>query len=368
MSSFLGVSVRVRDQVYGNLYLTEKRDADQFNDDDEAIVVALAAAAGIAIDNARLYAAAGRRQRWLEATAEITNTLVGQVDRADLLRRVADHAREIAGAALVAVLLYEETTGKLHVEVTAPRTPDLDAAAIALRGTPFEEVITARSHVLVDDLGAAAEWPSGVPAGPALLAPLAMTGTVQGVLVVGLPAGSVGFDGNSDVGMITTFAAQAALVVERARVQEERELLVVLADRERIARDLHDVVIQRLFATGLGLQALARKTAGDDARERLDRAIDELDATIHDIRTAIFELHRPAAALLRAALTAAVEVATRTLGFRPRLTVTGPIDLAVPGAIGADPLAVTGEALSNVVKYIRTPRPSASIWSSAPIG
>ncbi len=225
MRSFLGVPVRIRDQVYGNLYLAEKRDAARFSDDDEEIVVALAAAAGIAIDNARLYAAAGRRQRWLEATAEITGSLLEQVDRADVLRLVAEHARDVAGAALVAILLYEQTTGDLHIEATAPHTADLEGMAVPLDGTAFAEVIATRGHVLVANLDTAARWPAPVPSGPALLAPLAMTGAVQGVLVVGLPADSIGFDGDTDINLITTFAAQAALAVQRADAQAERELL-----------------------------------------------------------------------------------------------------------------------------------------------
>ncbi len=353
MRSFLGVPVRIRDQVYGNLYLAEKRGAGQFSAEDEEIVIALAAAAGIAIDNARLYAASGRRQRWLEATADITSNLVGQVDRADVLRLVADHARDVAEAAFVAILLYDEMTGELRVEVTAPHVPDLDRIAIPLIGTPFEKIIAGGRHILVDDLNAAAAWPAPVPAGPALLAPLAMTGSVQGVLVVGLAADGIGFDADTDINMITTFAAQAALALERARAQEERELLMVLADRERIARDLHDVVIQRLFATGLGLQGLTRMTRRDDVRDRLDQAIDELDATIRDIRTAIFGLHRPAAASVRAALKTAIDDSAQTLGFTPKLTVTGPIDLGISDPLRSDLLAVVGEALSNVVKHAR---------------
>jgi signal transduction histidine kinase len=203
----------------------------------------------------------------------------------------------------------------------------------------------------VDNLDSAARWPAPVPFGPALLVPLAMTGMVQGVLVVGLPAGSAGFDGDTDINLITTFAAQAALSVQRADAQAERELLVVLADRERIARDLHDVVIQRLFATGLGLQALTRRTTRDDVRVRLDLAIDDLDATILDIRTAIFALHKPAAESVRTALAIAVDEAAKSLGFRPRLTITGPVDLAVTDSLRSDLLAVVGEALSNVVKH-----------------
>ncbi len=349
----IAVPVQIRDRVYGNLFLTDKRGGGGFSQGDEEIVLALAVAAGIAIDNARLYAAAGRRQRWLEATAEITNTLVGKVDRANVLRLVADHARTVADAALVAILLYDETTDELQVEVTAPHLPDLVRAAIPLAGTPFQRVIAGGAHILVDDLDAVAGWPSTAPAGPTLLAPLAMTGTVQGVLVVGLSPGSAGFDGDADVNMITTFAAQAALAVERARAQEERELLMVLADRERIARDLHDVVIQRLFATGLGLQGLTHRTRRDDIRERLEQAIDELDTTIREIRTAIFGLHGGATDSVRAALVAAVDDAAQMLGFRPRLTVTGPIDLSLTATLRSDLIAVVGEALSNVVKHAR---------------
>ncbi|MEV4824641.1 GAF domain-containing protein [Micromonospora sp. NPDC049274] len=353
MRSFLGVPVRIRDQLYGNLYLTEKRGAAEFSDADEEIVIALAAAAGIALDNARLYAAAGRRQRWLQATAEITDTLVGQVDRSDVLRLVVDHAREVADAALVAILLHNETTGELRVEVTAPPNAALDRASIPLDGTPFEQIIAAGGHVLIDNLDVAAVWPASLPTGPALLAPLAMTGAVQGVLVVILPTSSVGFDSDSDINMITTFASQAALAVERARAQEEREMMVVLADRERIARDLHDVVIQRLFATGLGLQGLTRRAEPTDVRERVDQSIDELDATIRDIRNAIFGLHKPALGSVRAALTAAADEATKSLGFRPHLTITGAVDLAVPDTLRADLIAVLGEALSNIVQHAR---------------
>jgi signal transduction histidine kinase len=149
--------------------------------------------------------------------------------------------------------------------------------------------------------------------------------------------------------------------VERADARAERELLIVLADRERIARDLHDVVIQRLFATGLGLQALTRRTTRDDVRVRLDQAIDELDTTILEIRTAIFALHRPAADSARVALTTAVADAAQTLGFRPKLTIAGPIDLAVTDSLRSDLLAVVGEALSNVVKHARATAVSVDV-------
>src|SRR6185312_15658239 len=98
MHSFLGVPVRIRDQVFGNLYLAEKRGGAQFDQDDEDIMVALSVAAGAAIENARLYDLTRRRQRWLEAAAEITSVLLGQIQRTEALQLVATRAREVAEA------------------------------------------------------------------------------------------------------------------------------------------------------------------------------------------------------------------------------------------------------------------------------
>src|SRR5262249_11514623 len=142
-----------------------------------------------------------------------------------------------------------------------------------------------------------------------------------------------------------------ALALDRVRAQDERQLLMVLEDRERIARDLHDVVIQRLFATGLGLQSTMPLIVRDDVRVRVDKAVDDLDTTIRDIRRAIFELRTSSAASLRADLIAAVDEAASPLGFRPTLRVSGPVDSAVPDQLRDDVTAVVREALSNVVRH-----------------
>lgn len=351
MHSFLGVPVRIRDQVFGNLYLTEKRDGEEFSDDDEQLVVALATAAGIAIDNARLYAAAGRRQQWLEATAEITNALIGEVDRSTALCLVAERAREVADAAFVAILLYDADAGELRVDVSAPPNAVPAGASVPVADTPFEGVITSGGHVVVADLDRAIPWPATIPAGQALIAPLGRDAGSVGVLLVALPPDGVGFGDDTDANMIITFAAQAALALQRVQAQEERQLLVVLADRERIARDLHDVVIQRLFAAGLGLQSMSRLVGRDELRQRLDQTVTDLDTTIRDIRTAIFELRAPAADSLYSELIDTVEAAADALGFRPTLRVTGLIDRGVPEALRPDIVAVTREALSNVVRH-----------------
>jgi signal transduction histidine kinase len=351
MHSFLGVPVRTRGQVFGNLYLTEKRDGAEFSDDDEQLVVALATAAGIAIDNARLYATAGRRQQWLEATAEITNALIGEVDRSTALSLVADRAREVSGAAFVAILLYDADAGELRVDVTAPPNAVAADASLPVADTPFEGVITSGDHVVVADLDRAIPWPTTIPAGQALIAPLGRDAGSVGVLLVALPPDGVGFGGDTDANMIITFAAQAALALQRVQAQEERQLLVVLEDRERIARDLHDVVIQRLFATGLGLQSMSRLIVRDEVRQRIDQTVTDLDTTIRDIRTAIFELRAPAAASLHSELINTVDAAAEALGFRPTLRATGLIDRGVPDGLRPEIVAVAREALSNVVRH-----------------
>ena len=328
MRSFLGVPVRIRDQVFGNLYLTEKRGAEEFTADDEETMVALAVAAGVAIDNARLYAAAGYRQRWLEATAEITNVLLGDVDRTAALELVARRAREVSGAQAVMVLLPDPEGGQLRVEVCDPDDPPLRGSSLAVAGTVLERVLADGDAAVIDDLAQAAPWPVPVSTGAALIAPLATSGTVQGLLIVAHRQGGATFDDHLDVNLLSTFAGQAALALERARHQEERELFVVLEDRERIARDLHDVVIQRLFATGLHLQSAARLAARPEVGTRINAA-------------------------LRAEIRATVDAAAASLGFRPGLRLDGPIDSAVPEGVRPDLLAVLREALSNAVRHAR---------------
>jgi len=361
MRSFLGVPVRIRDQVFGNLYLTEKRGGEEFTEDDEETVVALAVAAGVAIDNARLYAAAGHRQRWLEATAEITNVLLGEVDRTAALQLVARRAREVSGAKTVMVLLPEPGANQLRVEVCEPARPQLQGTVLPTGDTLLGRALASGQAVIADNLGRASDWPVPVSTGAALVAPLAASGTVLGLLVVAHSADGPQFDDDLDANLMSTFAGQAALALERARAQEERELLVVLADRERIARDLHDVVIQRLFATGLHLQSAANLAARPEVGARINSAVDDLDATIRDIRSAIFELRTPVNAALRADIRATVDAAAASLGFRPELRLDGPVDSAVPDEVRPDLLAVLREALSNTVRHARAGRVEVTV-------
>ena len=353
MHSFLGVPVRTRDQVFGNLYLAEKLGAAEFSDDDEEIVIALAAAAGVAIDNARLFALAQRRERWLAAATEITGVLLGTVRRTEALRLIARRAREVSGADLVMVLLRDEPNARYTIEVadgTDPACAMLTGKLIPVGSVAVAEFGQEKYRV-VESLSAAAEWPGPVPDGPALAAPLADSNILHGVLIVTQPAGQVTSD--EDAVLLSTFAGQAALALERARAQEEREQLAVLEDRERIARDLHDVVIQRLFATGMQLQGAVPHAARPEAVRRINAAVDDLDATIRDIRRSIFELRAPVGASLRTELREAVDGAAEALGFRPTLETSGPVDSAIPDDIVPELLAVLREALANIARHAK---------------
>nr|WP_189113409.1 GAF domain-containing protein [Pilimelia terevasa] len=348
----LGVPVWVGGALYGNLYLGEKRGGAGFTDDDEEVLVALAAAAGVAIENARLYAAASRRERWLAATAEITSLLLGTVRRTDALTLVARRAREVAEAEWAIVLLYDEDGGQFTVEVAdhpGGVVAGLTGAVLPAAGTAVADVVISRRQVVVEDLGRAAPWPVPVGSCPAVVSPLAAGDTLHGVLVVARAADAAA-QPPEDLPLLASFAAQAALAMERVRAQEERELLAVLEDRGRIARDLHDVVIQRLFATGLQLQS-AGLLAARTVRQRIDAAVDDLDATIRDIRRTIFELRRPPCGALRGELYEIIRAAAASLGFAPRIEIRGPVDSAVPDAVRADLLAVLQEALSNVTRH-----------------
>ncbi|MET7423702.1 GAF domain-containing protein [Dactylosporangium sp. NPDC005555] len=350
MHSFLGVPVRIRDQVFGNLYLAEKRGGEQFTQDDEDLVAALSVAAGAAIDNARLYAQAERRQRWLMAAAEITSVLLGEVRRTEALELVATRALDVAGADLTMVLLADNTAERLTVEVSVGG-PDAAGWSIPVSGSEFTEVLDRQQLSVVTDLGAAASWPVLLSTGTALLVPLAVGGVALGVLVVAYRKDSVPIAEGLELAMVETFAGQAALALERARAQDEREMLAVVGDRERIARDLHDVVIQRLFAAGMQLQGATRLSGQADVRQRIDRVVDDLDTTIRDIRGAIFELRGPAPHSFRTEIRDLADEAREALGYRPALRIDGPIDTAVPDAQRTALLAVLRESLSNVARH-----------------
>ncbi len=345
MRTFLGVPVRVRDQVFGNLYLTDKRDGEPFDARDSAVVEALAAAAGVAIANARLYADSRARERWQRATGEVSTALLSGDEPEQVLALVARRVRELTEARTVVVALpLPDGDLLIEAEDTCETGDTGDTGGPGLLGHRIVD-----QEQLVQVLGPHLAVPLGDP-GP-------VRGSTQGVLaLVGLPHPLT----DAQRGCVDVFARQTAVALELADRRRDEERLAVHADRDRIARDLHDLVIQRLFATGMALESATRLISDrpHDAAARVQRAVDDLDATIRELRSTIYGLQVPVDARpsLRALLLQAVDAATVQLGFAPSLRLSGLLDTSVPSDVAEHLLAATREALSNVARHARASR------------
>ncbi|MGW1916121.1 sensor histidine kinase [Streptomyces sp. NPDC002076] len=359
MTSFLGAPVRVRDQVFGNLYLTNKKSGAEFDSDDEAVLRTLAAAAGVAIDNARLYEDAHRRQRWLAASNELTRSLLSGAEPAAVLDSFTATVREMAGADLVTLAVPVGDKGELVIEAAsgarAAEVRGLLLPATALAAKVYSSGDTITSKAVSADPRAEGGSASVVQLGPAFFVPLGTREHVRGVLqVANLPGGTLFTDAVID--MVTGFGNQAALALDVAEHRRDTERMVVLNDRDRIARDLHDLVIQRLFAGALSLQStLGRVSDRPQVSERIQRVVDDLDDTIKIIRSTIYALREHDQSRrgsgLRAELVAATERATESLRFTPALRMTGLLDTTVSADQAEQLLAVLGETLSNAARH-----------------
>jgi signal transduction histidine kinase len=358
MSSFLGVPVRIRDQVFGNLYLTEKRGGGDFTKSDENIVIALAAAAGVAIENARLYEEAAQREAWLAATAEVIGQLSQADSDVDPLQTVVDRAREVAGAD-AAWIVSGSATSELTLRVVSGYDADLaQLGRVRLDRSLAREVIEKGESIAVENMAAdsraiefSAElgWPQ---LGPAIVVPLGAGTLREGALALAWTLDRAADYRALEAQLPASFAEQAALTLQVTRSREDQERLALFEDRDRIGRDLHDLVIQRLFAVGLGLQSTARQAERPEVVARLEQAVDDLDATIKDIRRSIFALgSAESSSDIQTEVSRIAERAEDTLGFGPMVTFLGPVRTLVSPAVAPDLLAVLGEALSNVSRH-----------------
>ena len=361
MRSFLGVPIRIRDEVFGNLYLTECA-RGEFSSEDEELARALAVSAAVAIDNARLFHATTARGEWMAATAAVTRQMLGGTGN-HALELIVERSRELAEADL-AVLVRADDGGhdELRVDIVDGR-PGLDELLGSLRGRRFPMRGSVAGEVFTSSvplrLTAPGDRPDLTPAlvagyldaGPMLVVPLVGPSRTDGVLAVVRVRGRPVFR-ESDLEMVSGFANQAAVALELAEARAERERTRVLDERERIAADLHDHVIQRLFGAGLAVQSVAVRVAEPAYAERLRGVVGDLDDTIARIRTSIFALQQTDADGLRAAVLQVVDEAGQVLGFRPMLRFTGPVDALVDDPDLADDLvAVLREALANVARH-----------------
>lgn len=372
MTSFLGVPIRLRQAVFGNLYLTDKKAGEAFTDIDEELVLGLAAAAGVAIENARLFAAVSRREAALAAMHQLATALLAGAEPRESLRLVARHARELVNADLATVALPEESTEDLLLAVAEGDDAD------ALRGTRFPrrgsvsgDVFEFGKPQVLDD--ASTDYRLAQPQvragdlGPAVFVALLGDGTPFGTLALFRRVGSAPFDPD-DLELINSFAAQAAVALEHDRGRKRVQRIEILEDQERIARDLHDSVIQRLFAIGLSIQATGQRLEDRAVQERLAGVVDELDLTIRHIRTVIFGVEAARGDRevgLRARILDLTRELGPVLGFDARVVFSGVVDTNVGAPIADELLACLREALSNTARHAQATRVVVDVTASS---
>jgi signal transduction histidine kinase len=356
MRSFLGVPVLVRGEVFGNLYMTEKRDGD-FTAEDETMLVALAGAAGVAIDNARLYAVGEVRQRWLAAEGDVRATLLAGLPPEETLQLVVDRVRTLTGAHAAWLVSgpdpqddsyrVQAQSGEGLVDVIGHTLDPADSPAL-------QAVVSAGAVGQVDMATTPYSGPNQhICWGPTIGVPLRVSDAQAAVVIAARRTGEPPFD-ESTGPLISAFADQVALALDMAARQQVARQLDVYEDRDRIARDLHDHVIQRLFATGLSLQAAATRVRDEALQQRLSQIVTQLDETVRDIRTTIFDLHTNGApdsedSLRRRVLdivTAAAEPA-----LSPTVRMSGAVDSLVTGALATDVEAVVREGVTNAARH-----------------
>jgi signal transduction histidine kinase len=346
MSSFLGVPIRGRNQVFGNLYLTDKRTGD-FDDQDQALIGGLAAAVAISVENARLYERSRRRERSSVAAAEITASLLSGADPEAVLEVVAERAGDLVGADMGLIAFRHDH--RLLVEVSWG-TGGLPAAAVDV-DADVADLLAATSVRLLSAPQASVMWPHAAPA-------LAFAVPLGEGLLIAARCTPVPFT-DEQLLDVAEFAAQATVVLELAERRRDSERLSVFADRDRIGRDLHDLVIQRLFATGMHLQSSVAHISDDAVRRRVQQAVEHLDDTVREIRSTIYALSHDALApeeTLTRRLLNVVEEAQQLLGFEPEIHLSDALDSHVPETLGDHVVGVLRESLSNVVRHAKATR------------
>jgi signal transduction histidine kinase len=359
METFLGVPIRSRNAVYGNLYLTG-RTGGEFTAEDEDLVLALAATAGIAIENARLHEESVRREQWLQASAEISGVLLSPGGNRDPLQLIVNRIKELADADVATLVIPVDDPGLLRVAVaTGDGEAELRGMEYPLRDTLVALAMDTGRGVRVGALeqqqGYTVHLSQVVNVGPVMAVPLVGAAGPHGAIMLGRRSGRRNFTG-ADQDMAEAFANHAALARELVEARANQQRLAVLEDRDRIARDLHDHVIQRLFAAGLSVQSLAALINDQATAVRLDRLVADLDDTIGQVRTSIFQLQAGEAGDpgLRAAVLAVVGQMTPVLGFAPAVRFAGPVDTLIHGTVIGEIEAVTREGMTNVARHAQS--------------
>ncbi|WP_151483112.1 sensor histidine kinase [Streptomyces albicerus] len=368
--SSLRVPVRVRDEAFGTLRLTGKRDSGPFTYEDEQLVRVLATQAGIAIGNARLYETARQRERWIEGAAAVTTALLTGEAAADALMTVAERARVLADAS-AGVILQPTDEGGMEIVTASTLDDPGDLVGTTIEpGSAVLDQLLGGEPVFIEDSATDPRMTTRVRHrfGPSMLLPLQADGRLIGTLALPRRRGDPPYTSVERL-LATQFASQAALAFVLADAQQRRERLAVFEDRDRIARDLHDLVVQRLFATGMMLESTQRRSAAGKEPDpgvhaMLGRAVDELRSTVQEVRTTIFALQQPPAdapTTLRGKVLRETAGAAAVLGVQPSVQFTGPVDTRIPDPVAARLLTALRDALATASRRPGTTRITVTI-------
>jgi signal transduction histidine kinase len=371
MRSFLGAPVQAMGRIYGNIYLAEKRAAREFSLEDERSLHILATQAGVAIANASLYRESLQRAQWLEALREITGDILEGAGANSLLMSIAEHARVLAAADAATILTTTANPSQLEVAAAVGAyAQQVQGRSVPAAKSISGEVIEFGKPLHTNDASTHARAYKPIirlgHVGPAIFVPLRVRGRATGTLMVANLKGRAGFDSGT-VRLVETFADQASVAIEYRRAQVDLQRLGLMDERERIARELHDGIIQSLFAVGMGLQGAALSAGSPETAARIDGAVGELDGVIRDLRNYIFGL-RPGILADRQ-----LDQALRLLAEEVQASSRVPIKVEVDAALAAklsprshEIVQLTREALSNVTRHAQAKHAAVRLaWSGS---
>ena len=359
MHAFLGVPITVRGTVFGSLYVTHDKPGLTFSDSDETAARVLASAAAVAIDNAQLFERVRESARWTQASREITTALVSRSRTpTNPLHLIAARACELTEAEQAIVLVPEsahdadDTVETLVVSTAVGlHADDVIGQRIPVDGSTSGGVFRSGTPVITESFRHPIQAFTDVGLRPAIVMPLCADDSVIGVIAVARNEDDPAFDA-SYLELVSDFASHAAIALTLASARTRERELTVMADRERIAHDLHDHVIQRLFAAGLDLQGTIARSKAPEISDRLGRTVDDLQTTIETIRSTIFDLQSPLAASqdFRMRLQKVIADLTGNRDIATSVRMSGPIG-AVTGQLSEHAEAVAAEAISNAVRH-----------------
>jgi signal transduction histidine kinase len=361
--AFLGVPISVRDAVFGNLYLGDDRLDRVFSGSEEIAARALAAAAAVAIDNARRFERERTSANWMKATREITAELLSAGPATRPLQLIVDRALELTDAEQAILLIPTEAdlpvdeVDALVVAATAGRySSQVIGQQVPVQGSTTGGVVRRCEPLITNSFRYPIEGFTDAGERPAIVIPLAADDTVLGAIAVARSAQQPPFD-DDYLELVSDFARHAAIALALATGREHARELAILAERERIAHDLHDHVIQKLFAAGLDLQGTIARAHSPQISSRLSNTLDDLQGTIDDIRTTIFKLQNPAIPSedFRQRIQNSIAELTEDRNIATTLDTSGPLTV-VSGELADHAEAVITEAISNAVRHARASR------------